>query len=154
MQSIGNILPSLLNNLAIEEAVKLKFLRKKWREIFSPPLVDHIYPKEIREGLLYVSVNSHTWLNELKLLREDFLKKLIPYGIKDVEFKFGKIRSIEQNYENKNKVKTLSTQQQVWINDVVKEVNDEEMRTIIKNLVTKYLETINGKIKGDSHERF
>lgn len=147
MQRIGFVLPSLFNNLGIEDAVKLKFLRKKWDEIFSAPLGDYTYPKEIKEDFLYVTVNSHAWLNELKLLKEDFLKRLIPYGIRDVEFKFGRIYNPKQRSETNVKVKNMSDQQEQWINNIVEKVNDEEFRVILKNLLSKHLENMNEIIK-------
>ncbi len=154
MRQIGVVLPSLFNTLGIEDAVKLKLLRKKWSEIFSSPLRDYTYPKEIKEGCLYVIVSSHAWLNELKMFKEDFINKLFPYGIKDVEFKFGRIYNSKQknnrDYENIN----ISKQQEQWINDIVKKVNDDEMKLVIKNLIRKHLENINRIIKGENHERF
>lgn len=147
MQKIGFVLPYLFNNLGIEDAVKLKFLREKWEEIFSAPLREHTYPKDIKEGFLYVTVNSHAWLNELKLLKEDFLKKLIPYGIKDVEFRFGKIYNPKQRNETDVEITKISRQQEEWINDIVEKVNDEEIKLILKNLLRKHLENMNKIVK-------
>ncbi|MCX8034132.1 MAG: DUF721 domain-containing protein [Thermodesulfovibrio sp.] len=147
MQKIGLVLPSLFNNLGIEDAVKLKFLRKKWNEIFSAPLRDYTYPKEIKEGFLYVTVASHAWLNELKLLKEEFLNRLIPYGIKDVEFKFGKIYNTRKKIETEVKTKNISEQQEQWINDILEKINDEEIRLVFKNLLRKHLANMNEIIK-------
>lgn len=153
MRKIGVVLPSLFNTLGIEDAVKLKLLRKKWGEIFSSPLRDYTYPKEIKEGFLYVVVSSHAWLNELRLLKDDFLKKLVSYEIKDVEFKFGRIYNSKRNNDINRKNINISKQQEQWINDIVKKVNDDEIRLVLKNLIRKNLENINGIIKGENHER-
>ena len=148
MQKIGYVLPSLFKNFGIEDAFKLKLLRKEWNEIFSSPLREHTYPKDIKEGFLYVTVNSHAWLNELRLLKEEFLKKVIPYGIKDVEFKFGRIYNPKKS--NKADVKTtkISKEQEQWINDILEKVNDEEIKEILKNLLRRYFEHINAIIQG------
>lgn len=153
MQHIGGVLPFLFNSLGIEDAVNLKLLRKKWSEIFSSPLRDHTYPKEIKGDCLYVVVSSHAWLNELKLFKADFIAKLFPYGIKNVEFKFGKIYNSKQKNRDYENI-TISKHQEQWINDIVKKVNDDELKLVIKSLIRKYLENINTRIKGENNERF
>lgn len=154
MRHIGVVLPFLFNNLGIEDAVNLKLLRKKWSEIFSSPLRDYTYPKELKGDCLYVVVSSHAWLNELKLFKADFITKLFPYGIKDVEFKFGKIYNSKQKNNRDYENISISKQQEQWINDIVKKVNDDEMKLVIKSLIRKHLENINTIIKGENNERF
>lgn len=145
MYSIGQILPSLFNDFGIEDAVKLKFLRKKWSEIFTAPLSEHSFPKEIKNSVLYVTVNCHTWLNELKMLKEEFLEKLKPFGITDVEFKFGRIPSRKHASSTKKLCKTLSSEQKDWVNSIVKNVKDEEIKSLAESIITKYLLNINAK---------
>lgn len=154
MEKIGVFLPSFLNNLGITEAVKVKFLRKKWKDIFSEPLSEYTYPKEIKEGILYVTVTSHAWLNELRLLKEDFLTKLIPYEIRDVEFKFGKIFPSRQKNIKDEKINKISKQQEQWISNIIEKVEDEEIKILLKNLMEKHLKKMNEKIKGEKYERF
>ncbi|GAB5047339.1 DciA family protein [Thermodesulfovibrio sp. TK110] len=143
MQRIGQVLPALFNNFGIEEAVTLKFLRKKWDNIFGSPVKEHTYPKELRNGVLYVTVNSHVWLAQLLLLKDEFLKKLNAYGIKDVELCFGRIYRKQKEKSNEKNIISLSLKQQEWIKDITKKIKDEEIRTTVENLLKNYLLFIN-----------
>lgn len=142
MLKIGNILPYLYSDLGIEDAVKLKFLRKKWNSIFTHPLTEHTFPKDLKNKTLTVTVNSHIWLNELHLLKEDFLKKLHPYGIDNVEFRFGRISRNRPEKEKKHDV-SLSKEQEEWMNQTLKKIKDGDMKSITESLMKKYLVFIN-----------
>lgn len=143
MQRIGQVLPSLFNNFGIEEAVVLKFLRKKWNDIFGCPVKEHTFPKDLKNGLLYVTVNSHAWLAQLMLLKDEFIKKLHVYGIKEVEFCFGRIYRNQKEKREEKEIPALSSQQQEWIKDITKNIRDEEIRTTAESLLKKYLLFIN-----------
>lgn len=122
--------------------MKLKFLRKKWDCIFTHPLTEHTFPKELKNKTLTVTVNSHIWLNELNLLKEDFLKKLHPYGIDNVEFRFGRIFKNRPEKEKKHDV-SLSKEQEKWMRETLKKIKDDEMKSIAESLMKKYLVFIN-----------
>ncbi|MCS7163766.1 MAG: DUF721 domain-containing protein [Thermodesulfovibrio sp.] len=139
MQRIGEILPSLCIGLGIEDAIKLKFLRKKWSEIFNPPLTEYSFPKDLKDGVLFVNVNCHLWLSQLKLLKEEFLKKLHPYGVKDVEFRFGRVYKTHTKNKKEDSQKELSPEQQHWILEILKKIKDNEMKTVTESLMKKYL---------------
>jgi len=150
MQKIGQILPSLISNFGIEEAVTLKFLRKKWNDLFGSPVTEHAFPKELKDGILFVTVNSHVWLTQLKLLKEEFLKKLHTYGIKDVEFRFGRIyRKNEEKRDEKNTA-NLSPEQQEWMKDIMKNIKDDEIKITAESLIKKYLLFINQVKQGQN----
>lgn len=139
MQRVGKILLSLFNNYGMEDAIKLKFLRKIWNNLFTSPVIEHSFPKELKNDVLFVTVNSHIWLTQLKLLKNEFLKKLYPYGIKDIEFRFGRIYRNQKEKTEKNHTITLSSEQEEWIKDIIKNIKDSEMRTITESLLKKYL---------------
>lgn len=143
MQRIGQVLPSLFNNFGIEEAVVLKFLRKKWDDIFGCPVKEHTFPKDLKNGVLYVTVNSHAWLAQLMLLKDEFIKKLHFYGIKEVEFFFGRIYRKQKEKNDEKESTGLSSEQQEWMKDITKNIKDEEIRTTTENLLKKYLLSIN-----------
>lgn len=139
MQRVGKILPSLFGNYGIEDAVVLKFLRKSWNDIFAPPVSEHSFPKELKNGILFVTVNSHLWLAQLKLLKDEFLKKLRSYEVKDVKFRFGRIYRNQKEKTEKEYAMSLSSEQEEWLKDIMKNIKDSEMRMITENLIKKYL---------------
>ncbi len=142
MLKIGNILPSLFCNLGIEDAVRLKFLREKWNSIFSHPITEHTFPRDLKNKTLIVTVNSHAWLNELNLLKEDFVKKLHSYGIENVEFRFGRIYKNMAQTDKKHNV-SLSKEQKEWMNQTLKKIKDDEIKSITESMIKKYLVFIN-----------
>jgi len=139
MQRVGKILPSLFGNYGIEDAVLLKFLRKSWNDIFTPPVSEHSFPKELKNGTLFVTVNSHLWLTQLKLLKDEFLKQLRSYGVKDIEFRFGRIYRNQKEKIEKENAMSLSSEQQEWLKDIIKNIKDSEIRIITESLIKKYL---------------
>ncbi|GAB6183139.1 DciA family protein [Thermodesulfovibrio hydrogeniphilus] len=143
MEKLSSILSPIFNNIGFEDAVVLKMLRKQWDSIFNAPIAKHTFPKEIKENTLIVIVDSNAWLNELILLKDDFLSKLLKYGIKDVVFKFGRIYKQRKNRKFENKLRELSEEQKCWINDVLKDVREEEIKLMMKNVLTKYLIYVN-----------
>ncbi len=143
MEKLSSILNPLFNSIGFEDAVILKMLRKQWEGIFNAPIAEHTFPKEIKENVLIVIVDSNAWLNELILLKESFLSKLKNYGIKDVVFKFGRIYKQRKKEQSQHDLQELSEEQKCWINDVLKDVKQEEMKLIIKNVLQKYLIYIN-----------
>ncbi len=154
MYKIGVFLSSFLDELGLAQAVKVQFLRKSWRDIFPAPLCEHTFPREIKEDRLLVIVNSHAWLNELMLLKENFLEKLTPYGIKDVAFKFGRIYKPKISNFKKQKDTKLSQEQRQWIFNITSKLRDEEMRVLFKNLIEKHFIQMNEKMRGDKNEGF
>lgn len=144
MQKIGNILPSIFTDFGIEDAVKLKFLRKRWDTIFTQPVSDNTFPKELKNNTLYVIVNSHAWLNELKLLKDEFAKKLHPYGVLDVEFRFGRVYR-NQKKKTEEKAFVLSSEDEKWMKEIVSNIKNEEIKATTESLVKKYLMYISKK---------
>lgn len=148
MHKIGQILPSLFNKIGIEEAVKLKFLQKKWMGIFDAPINEHTWPKNLKEGTLYVTVDSHIWLAELKLLKETFLNKVKSYDISDVEFRYGRIyRRNCKNTEHRTTF-NISEYQKNWIIELTGKIKDEEIKNLTENVIKKSLIFLNNSING------
>jgi hypothetical protein len=148
MYKIEQILPSLFSKIGIEEAVKLKFLQKKWMGIFDAPINEHTWPKNLKKGILYVTVDSHIWLAELKLLKENFLNKVKSYGIDDVEFSYGRIyRRNCKNTEHKTTF-NISENQKKWIDELTRNIRDEEIKNLTENVIKKSLIFLNSSING------
>lgn len=147
MEKIGKILPYLLNDFGIDSAVTLKFIRKKWGEIFDFSITEHTFPKNLKDGILQVTVNSHTWLVQLSLLKDEFIKKLSPYGIKDVEFCFGRIYRTQRVKNEKDEPMSLTLHQQEWLKNITENIKDSEIKTTAESILKKYLIYTNQMLK-------
>jgi predicted nucleic acid-binding Zn ribbon protein len=62
----------------------------QWGEIVGPKVAAHTRPVRLTRNVLYVEVNDHLWLAQLKYMREDILKNLEsrmkPGLFKDLKF--------------------------------------------------------------------
>lgn len=153
MYKLGKILPSIFEKLGIDDGVKLRFLRKKWGEIFSAPITEHTYPREIKGEVLYVNVNSHAWLSELRLMKDEFLKKLYPYGISNVEFRFGRIYNQKEKLTDSKSCVSLSNQQSKLIDQILEKIHDEEIKKVLKDAMIKHFYHVNKTLRGEQNER-
>ncbi len=143
MQRIGQILPCLLSDCGIENAVTLKFLRKNWNSIFGFPIAEHAFPKEFKNGILFVTVNSHSWLTQLNLLKDEFIAKLHAYKVKDIEFRFGRIYINQKEKIYKQHNLTLSSEQELWLRDITKNIKNNDIKQTMESLIQKYLLFVN-----------
>lgn len=149
MLSVGSLLPSILNELGIEDAVTLRRIRKNWREIIGAPICEHTYPRDLKEGELLIVVDSHAWLSELRLIRESILDRLKSYGVVNINFRYGNIRreKISSRVEPHNKI---SSEQREWIRQVLSRVKDEDMKNATERILIGYFSSINKITEGES----
>lgn len=138
MQKIGSILPYIFKELEIEEAVKLKYLRKNWTNIFDYPISNHTFPRDLKDGILTVAVNCHTWLNELILRKNEFLDRFRQFGIKSVEFRYGRVPK-KTKINNKEKTVSLSSSEEEWIRGIVSNFKDSEIRDSIERALKNFV---------------
>jgi len=52
---------------------------------------EHLYPSTLKRGQLLIIVDSHVWLNEIRLHKEEMKKRLSGYGIESIRFKLGRV---------------------------------------------------------------
>ncbi|HEB76096.1 MAG TPA: DUF721 domain-containing protein [Nitrospirae bacterium] len=93
MEPLTGGLSEIIKELGLYEGLKLEFLRRDFSTIFPPPMGEHIHPSSLRRGQLLVVVDSHVWLNELRLHENEMLKRLSGYGVESIRFKLGRVYS-------------------------------------------------------------
>ncbi len=91
MKSVGSLLSSIFKDLGIEDKIRLSSMQEEWHNLFNEPLSLHIYPVDIKNGELTINVDSPAWLGQLKFFKQDIIKKLHVYNIKEVRFKHGRV---------------------------------------------------------------
>ena len=76
-RSAGTVLPKVLSNLRIERRRAEAEILKVWNDLLAPEIVSHAQPTGLRNGTLFVSVDSSAWLCEiLRYRREEILERL------------------------------------------------------------------------------
>lgn len=130
----------------------------KWEEIVGEILSEHTRPAYVKDGVLYIYVDSSVWVQELSLFKNKLIEKIndrisIPNIIKDIVF-INKGRSFKQRkYRQKKKDVKLSLQEEERIAKIVEDVKDEELREILKNYYRSIALIQKGGISDDRNKK-
>jgi predicted nucleic acid-binding Zn ribbon protein len=76
-QPLSRLLPKVLQQLRFEDRRREAEILKVWNTLLDPRLVAHAQPTGLRNGTLFVSVDSSVWLSELvRYRRKEILSSL------------------------------------------------------------------------------
>ncbi len=88
--SLKNILESVLGEQDLSGDIEAYKVFSKWNDIVGARVAAHTRPVRLTRNVLYVEVNDHLWLAQLKYMKGDIIKKLegrIKPGLfKDLKF--------------------------------------------------------------------
>ena len=73
---LKKILESVLSEQDLTGGIEAYKVFSQWDEIVGKRVGDHTRPVRITRNVLYVEVNDHLWLAQLKYMKADMLKKL------------------------------------------------------------------------------
>ncbi len=147
MQHISSVLLRLGNDLGLQERMLLQQIEESWQETFGKPISLHTSPSDLKDAELTINVDSPVWLQQLKFLQPMMLKKLDKYHLKSIKLRLGKIKrkSKVNSPANKQKISALSKSDREWLNKLLSDVPDAEIRESIKKAIHNSL--IHGKKK-------
>ncbi|PMQ02135.1 MAG: hypothetical protein CBR30_00290 [Dictyoglomus sp. NZ13-RE01] len=152
MKPISNELWNVFSYFKLDEKLREHLLIEKWDEVVGNVLSQHTNPKSIRNGILFVDVDSSIWAQELSLLKHKIIEDLNNIFssniIKDIMF-VDKGHTFRKKIKNK-KVKSrakLSLQEEERIDKIVESIEDSEIREIVRN----YLKSLAMLNKGGFH---
>lgn len=141
------LLKPLVRDLGIEEGIRLAQIKSHWNTLFQKPLSYHISPSLLSGNELLLTVDSPVWLQELKFYQEDIIKKLAAYQVRTVRFRLGRVNAVANQEEGRKgrKDKPLTAQDRSFIEDTVSNIEDEELKEIVKKAIGKAMSA--GKVK-------
>ena len=88
--SVKNILESVLGEQDLSGDIEAYKVFSKWNDIVGARVAAHTRPVRLTRNVLYVEVNDHLWLAQLKYMKSDIIKKLEgrtkPGLFKDLKF--------------------------------------------------------------------
>lgn len=134
---ISDKLWEIFSKLKLEKNICEHLALENWPKIVGEALSSHTYPKFVKNGVLYIYVDSGIWAQELNLLKPKILEDLnnfLKYPvIKDIIFldKGISFKKLKKTHE-KTKIK-LSLQEEERVAKIVEVIKDEEIKTILKN---------------------
>jgi len=94
MDNIGDIVKSVIGNIADKKAAAVVNIEEVWNIVLDVKELEHTQLVGINNGVLSVYVDSSVWLYHLKVKKNNILQKVrkrIP-EIQDIRFKIGKLR--------------------------------------------------------------
>jgi len=75
-QVLNDILKNLIKNLGIERQILENQAIFYWPIIAGPQIAKISSAEKIKDGILFIRVNSDVWRNELLFYKKDFIQKL------------------------------------------------------------------------------
>ena len=70
---VGSILEEILGRIDPEKRIALW---QKWNEVVGEPIASHARPTRLEDGVLVVTVSSHSWAQELQHMKGDLADRL------------------------------------------------------------------------------
>ena len=88
---IGSIIDDVVTDLNIKSKLNISGIFNHWKEIVGMEISKKTRPKRLIRGILYVSVTTSTWANELSLMSNQLMEKINSYVgeevVKGIRFK-------------------------------------------------------------------
>lgn len=75
-RKVGDLLPSLLKRLGLEQKFKEQHVLTLWPEIVGKDLAARTEAYRMDQGVLYVRVDHGAWMQELHFIEKDLIEKL------------------------------------------------------------------------------
>jgi predicted nucleic acid-binding Zn ribbon protein len=76
-RGVGTVMPQVLTGLRLEQRRAEAEIVRVWNSLLDPNLVAHAQPVGIRNGTLFVNVDSSVWLSEIvRYRRKEILDRL------------------------------------------------------------------------------
>jgi hypothetical protein len=76
-KSTSEIMPRVLKGLGLDRRLAETEILKVWKHQLDPNITDHAQPTGLRNGTLFVTVDSNAWLNEIvRYRRREILERL------------------------------------------------------------------------------
>ena len=76
-RTMDNVLPGVLKTLRLDQRRAEAEIVRVWNNILDPNIAAHAKPDRLRNGTLFVVVDSNTWLDEIcRYRRKEILDRL------------------------------------------------------------------------------
>lgn len=73
---LNKVLESILSEQDLSAGIEAYKVFSCWSEVVGPKVAVHAQPVRLTRNVLYIEVNDHLWLAQLKYMKGDILKKL------------------------------------------------------------------------------
>jgi predicted nucleic acid-binding Zn ribbon protein len=73
---IGSIIGNVIENLNMRNKLNISNIFNCWEKIVGTEIYKKTKPQKIARGILYISVTTSTWANELSLMSGQLIEKI------------------------------------------------------------------------------
>ena len=73
---LNKVLETVLGEQDLSAGIEAYKVFSHWNEIVGTKVAAHAQPVRLTRNVLYIEVNDHLWLTQLKYMKGDILKKL------------------------------------------------------------------------------
>ncbi|MCP4448808.1 MAG: DUF721 domain-containing protein [Myxococcales bacterium] len=92
--SASRVFGSVLKRHGIDKEVREHRLLLQWASVVGPRVADRTLPDRLEKGVLWVRVESSTWMHQLNFMKEDIIAKANDLCgeevVKDLHFHLGR----------------------------------------------------------------
>jgi len=139
VKKTGAVLDPLLKNLGLESGVRLARIKNDWHGIFDEQITSNLFPVSFSDRELLLHVTSPIWMQQFSFHKSEIIKKLSAYGVQDIRFRLGKIPKRTREISPARKAPELTRENVVFINELLSDISDENLKETIKKAVEKSL---------------
>jgi len=137
---IGSLLSPLVRSMGLEGALKLESMQRQWADIVGDQLSLHMWPSNLLNNELLVSVDSPLWLQQISFYKADIIKRLHSFDVRDIRFRLGRIGSHKKRQESrpaKDARAFPDTDAIEYIEATVSGIKDKELKEGIRKAMEK-----------------
>jgi hypothetical protein len=141
LQSIGEVLFSVLKKKGIPSKIEENALLKLWPKAVGPQIASKTLPDCLRNGTLFVKTISSVWVQQLHFIKEEIRSKLNELSgkssIKEIRFLVGHTLVQEKAKENVSLTKKtiLKKRDKEMIAECTAALADRELADIFKRVM-------------------
>lgn len=107
-EPLHNLISGLLTNRQLVSTMRRAMVMSLWEQVVGPAAAHRSWAEKVTDGVLTVGVSSHSWAEELNLLKPQILaryRQLLGQSVlKDVLFRVGRRRT----HKNDDRGKSLA----------------------------------------------
>jgi len=149
----GDLLGTLLAGWGLDERLTQYQALLIWDEVVGPQIAARTKPEKIRDGVLEVSVDQPTWMQQLQLLKPQILAKLNARlgdaPLREIFLKRGKLTArtaaASKTPAPAWRTATLAPAEITELKTLLTGVADEELRRDLESLLSKQLKLTKAK---------
>lgn len=139
MKQAGAVLDPLLKNLGLESGVRLVRIRQDWHRLFDEAITAHLYPVSFSDNQLLLHVTSPIWMQQFSFHKSDIVRKLSPYGVREVRFRLGRVPQRDQEIPPCRNARELTRENSAFLMEILSQINDEALKDTIRKAAEKSL---------------